>query len=428
MSKKFVKNSGVSANVVQSAQVAKSNSIITVVGVGGAGGNAVNYMCQAGVKDVEFMVCNTDDQALKISPAKNKLRIGKTGLGAGNNPSKGREAAQQSMDEIRREFTRLNTKMVFFTAGMGGGTGTGATPIIAEVARDMGILSVAVVTVPLMSEGLPRRKNALDGIKKLRKNVDSLLVIHNDNISKLYKGVSLSQAFVKTDMVLHNAVKGIAEIITEENNLVNVDFSDIDTALRGSGRAHLGFGSGSGKGGVLEATKMALASTLLDRDGIAGASEILLHITAKDIHYVDPEELVDVLEYLQKKANALDNEGNELSANVVWGYGAREELESDGDCEVVLVAAKFSNDYLSDDDLEIASSGASFAKTISTIKERTKASAAKGEEVILPERDVRFPNIETVVMNPAYRAAKLELISDDQLNDMIEERRNQGDK
>ena len=215
------------------------SSIIMVVGVGGAGGNAVNHMWNLGIKDVGFMVCNTDAQALDNSPVEEKVQLGREGLGAGNDPENGRKAAIESLDDIRRRLEAAGTRMLFVTAGMGGGTGTGASPVIAKLAHEMGILTVGIVTSPLAVEGKIRYEQAFRGIEELSRNVDSLLVINNENIVEMYGRLSLKQAFGKADDILASAAKGIAEIITVESDLVNVDFADVSKVMRDSGRAHM---------------------------------------------------------------------------------------------------------------------------------------------------------------------------------------------
>ena len=207
-------------------------SIIMVVGVGGAGGNAVNHMWNLGIRGVTFMVCNTDQQALDKSPVEQKIRLGAEGLGAGNDPENGRRAAVETLPEIRQRLEEAGTKMIFITAGMGGGTGTGASPVIAKLAKEMGLLTVAIVTSPLAVEGKIRYEQAYRGIEELRQNVDSLLIINNENILEIYGRLSLKQAFGKADDILASAAKGIAEIITVESDLVNVDFADGDARQR----------------------------------------------------------------------------------------------------------------------------------------------------------------------------------------------------
>ena len=207
-------------------------SIIMVVGVGGAGGNAVNHMWNLGIRGVTFLVCNTDQQALDKSPVELKIRLGAEGLGAGNDPENGRRAAVESLPEIRQHLEESGTRMLFITAGMGGGTGTGASPVIAKLAKEMGLLTVAIVTSPLAVEGKIRYEQAFRGIEELRQNVDSLLIINNENILEIYGRLSLKQAFGKADDILCSAAKGIAEIITVESDLVNVDFADVSKVMR----------------------------------------------------------------------------------------------------------------------------------------------------------------------------------------------------
>ena len=225
--------------MTQLAAARTNPSIIMVVGVGGAGGNAVNHMWNLGIKGVDFMVCNTDQQALDKSPVELKVRLGSEGLGAGNDPENGRKAAIESLDVVRQRFEASGTKMVFITAGMGGGTGTGASPVIAKLAKEMGMLTVGIVTSPLAVEGKIRYEQAFRGIEELRQNVDSLLIINNENILEIYGRLALKQAFGKADDILASAAKGIAEIITVESDLVNVDFADVSKVMRDSGRAHM---------------------------------------------------------------------------------------------------------------------------------------------------------------------------------------------
>ena len=224
----------------------ESKSIITVVGVGGAGGNAVNHMWNLGIRGVKFMVCNTDQQALDKSPVERKICLGDDGLGAGNDAEVGRQKAVETLPEIRQALEEAGTKMLFITAGMGGGTGTGASPVIAKLAREMELLTVAIVTSPLLLEGRERYEQALRGIEELRKYVDSLLIINNENILEIYGRLSVGQAFGKADDILASAAKGIAEIITVESDLVNVDFSDVSKVMRNSGRAHMAVATAEG--------------------------------------------------------------------------------------------------------------------------------------------------------------------------------------
>ena len=250
------------------------SSIIMVVGVGGAGGNAVNHMWNLGIDGVDFMACNTDEQALGKSLVEYKVSLG-DGLGAGNDPGKGREAAISSLDEVRRIFESNGTKMLFITAGMGGGTGTGASPVIAKMAHEMGILTVAIVTTPDPVEGQIRYAQAFKGVEELRKYVDSLLIISNEQIARIYGDLSLKKAFNKANDILASAAKGIAEIITVKSDLVNVDFADVKRVMTDSGCAHLGVATAEGENRAEQAIEAALNSPLLGYQSISGAKNIL---------------------------------------------------------------------------------------------------------------------------------------------------------
>ncbi len=257
------------------------SSIIKVIGVGGGGGNAVNHMYRQGIKDVDFVVCNTDAQALANSPVPIKVQLGSSltqGLGAGNKPDVGRQAAIESLQDII-DILSHNTKMVFITAGMGGGTGTGAAPVIAKAAKEMGILTVAIVTVPFHWEGALRINQAIEGINELQNFVDSLLVIHNNKLREIYGDLKISQAFARADDVLTIAAKSIAEIITV-HGYVNVDFADVQTVMSNSGVAILGSATARGENRALEAIQLAINSPLLNNNDIRGAKSILLNITS----------------------------------------------------------------------------------------------------------------------------------------------------
>ena len=286
-----------------------SNSIIMVVGVGGAGGNAVNHMWNLGIRGVTFMVCNTDQQALDKSPVEQKIRLGAEGLGAGNDPENGRRAAVESLPEIRQVLEEAGTKMIFITAGMGGGTGTGASPVIAKLAREMGLLTVAIVTSPLAVEGKIRYEQAHRGIEELRQNVDSLLIINNENILEIYGRLSLKQAFGKADDILASAAKGIAEIITVESDLVNVDFADVSKVMRDSGRAHMAVATAEGDNRAEAVAEASLRSPLLDHNLISGAKNILLNISVSNADALMYEEVVRILEYIQSHASVQDERG-----------------------------------------------------------------------------------------------------------------------
>jgi cell division protein FtsZ len=294
-------------------------SIIKVIGVGGGGSNAVNHMYNQGIKDVEFVICNTDVQALKSSPVPNKLQIGVNltdGLGAGANPEKGRNAALESKEQIR-EMLSGNTKMVFITAGMGGGTGTGAAPVIAKIARDMDILTVGICTAPFGFEGKKKGSQALQGINELKDQCDTVLVILNDRLRDIYGNLSIREAFGQADNVLTTAAKSIAEIITVTSH-VNVDFEDVKTVMKASGAAVMGSAVTSGENRARRAAEEALLSPLLDSRDILGAQKILLSISFGDQEELTMDELNEITEYIQQRAG---NDGD-----VIWGYGVNPDL------------------------------------------------------------------------------------------------------
>ena len=255
-----------------------SDAIIKVLGVGGGGCNAVNYMYRKNIQGCSFVVCNTDAQALGRSEVPVKIQMGK-GLGAGTNPTKGRNAAIESQDEIALKVLDENTKMLFITAGMGGGTGTGATPVIAKLAKDKGILTVGVVTLPFRNEGREVLSRAVDGIHELEKNVDSLIIINNEKLYEFFGDHLIQDAFPKADEVLATAVRGIIEII-KKPGYINVDFEDIQTMMRGSGMALMGCGSGSGPNRIDDAIKQAFESPLLNDFDLKTAKNVLVNITS----------------------------------------------------------------------------------------------------------------------------------------------------
>ena len=318
----------------------KGNSnIIKVIGVGGSGGNAVNHMYDKGIKDVDFVICNTDHQALQNSPIENKIQLGATlteGNGAGNEPNQGREAARESYDEIA-EMLSHNAKMVFVTAGLGGGTGTGAAPVIAQQAKDMGILTVGIVTLPFRFEGGKRKKNAIDGLKEMRKSVDALLVIDNEKIREIYGNFRASQAFGYADDVLTLAAKGIAEIITV-HGIINVDFADVKTVMTDSGIALMGSASATGDNRAIEAIDKAMHSPLLSNNDIRGAKNILLNIISSSEHEATMDEVCGINDYVQEAA------GN--NADIIWGNTIDDSL---GEAlSVTVIATGFDDDSLSD--------------------------------------------------------------------------------
>ena len=308
-------------------------SIIKVIGVGGGGSNAVNFMFNQGIKDVDFLVCNTDRQALEISPVPFKIQLGKNlteGRGAGMMPEVGMNAAIENIDELR-EVLSANTKMVFVTAGMGGGTGTGAAPVIAQVAKELGILTVGIVTLPFDFEGKKRRLQAEEGLEKLRQNVDTLLVINNERLRTIGKSLTLSEAFQKADNILTVAAKGISEVISE-TGLINVDFNDVNTVLRNSGRALMGSAMAEGENRAIEAVKAAMNSPLLNDHDIHGAKYVLLNITYGNKE-VMMEEIMEITDFIQDAAGE--------DAEVIWGHGFDEALQDQ--LSITLVATGFSS-------------------------------------------------------------------------------------
>ena len=305
-------------------------NFIKVIGVGGGGSNAVTHMFTEGIQGVDFILCNTDYQALEKSPVAMKVHLGKRALGAGNIPAVGREAAMETKDEIR-EMLSKDTKMAFITAGMGGGTGTGAAPVVAEIAREFDILTVGIVTMPFTCEGKRRQQQAMDGIAELRKHVDTLLVISNDKLRDEYGNMKLTQAFKKADDVLNTAAKGIAEIITV-TGYVNVDFQDVNTVMRRSGKAIMGSGYAEGEGRAEKAVIEAVHSPLLDDSDIKGAKNILIYITSgSGDNEVSLDEVMAITDYVQ------DATGN--CSDVIWGNGIDESL-GEG-LNVTLIATGF---------------------------------------------------------------------------------------
>lgn len=304
-------------------------SIIKVIGVGGGGTNAVNHMYNEGIQDVEFIVCNTDAQSLNNSPVPNKIQLGlhlTEGLGAGANPEVGKNAALETKEELR-ELLSDETKMVFITAGMGGGTGTGAAPIIAKVARELDILTVGIVTSPFAFEGRKKMLQAEEGIRELRENCDTVLVILNDNLREIFGNLSITKAFAQADNVLMTAAKGIAEIITVSGH-VNVDFEDVKATMKNSGVAIMGSAETSGENRALVAAEQAISSPLLDNKDITGAQKILLSIISGDQAELQMDELSEITNFIQERAG--------VDAQVIFGHGNDPEL---GDAIRVTVIA-----------------------------------------------------------------------------------------
>ena len=306
----------------------KTPTIIKVIGVGGGGGNAVEYMYEKGICDVDFVICNTDYQALRNSPIPCKIQLGKeltAGHGAGNNPAMGEKSAQESLADIEA-ILKKDTRMAFITAAMGGGTGTGAAPVIAKLSKDMGILTVGIVSVPARFEGPKRLDQARDGLRRLKDHVDCLIVIDNEKIKSIYGSQTISQAVAKANDVLNIAAKGIAEIITLPG-YINVDFADVRTVMTDSGVAIMGAAQASGEDRAIRAITEALESPLLNNNDILGAKDILLNITS-GTDEITMDEMSQITSHIIRKV------GN--NAAVIWGVGTDPDL---GDAVSVTIIA-----------------------------------------------------------------------------------------
>lgn len=306
-------------------------SIIKVIGVGGGGSNAVNHMFKQGIVGVDFAICNTDHQALDLSPIPNKIQLGPgltDGMGAGSKPEVGKHACIESIEDVQT-FLAQSTKMLFVTAGMGGGTGTGAAPIIAKAAREMGILTVGIVTLPFQFEGKLRAQFAKDGLEELKRNVDSLIVISNDKLREIHGNLALSEAFAQADDILTTAAKGIAEIITIPG-YINVDFEDVNTVMRNSGVAIMGSAMAEGEDRARRAVDNALNSPLLEDNNISGAINVLLNISSGKKE-ATMDEISEITEFVQTEAG--------MGTNIIWGNCYDETL---GDkISVTLIASGF---------------------------------------------------------------------------------------
>lgn len=295
-----------------------SSSIIKVIGVGGGGCNAVSHMYEEGIAGVDFIICNTDGQAMENSPVPVKIQLGVTlteGRGAGNQPQMGEEAARENYEDLKNVL-KENTKMLFIAAGMGGGTGTGAAPVIAQLARELEILTIAVVTVPSPAEGKKRFGQAMEGIDKLGKYVDSMLVVSNQRLHNIFGDLPARQAFKKADNIVATAVKGVAEIITIHGN-INIDYTDVHTVMHDSNVFIMGTGISSGEGRAMNAVNQALESPLLDSNDIYGTQNILLNIISGK-EEITIGEIGEIIEALQEKAGQ--------DADIIWGNGYDESL------------------------------------------------------------------------------------------------------
>ena len=308
-----------------------NSSIIKVIGVGGGGCNAVKHMFEEGIVGVDFIICNTDAQAMQNNPVPVRIQLGVTlteGRGAGNLPGQGEQAAIENLDDIRN-MLEGTTKMVFITAGMGGGTGTGAAPVIAKLARELGILTIAVVTLPAPTEGKRRYDQARAGIEKLKEHVDSMLVISNEKLHKIYGNLTASVAFKKADNIITTAVKGVAEIITLHGN-INIDFADVCTVMARSEVFLMGTGFATGEGRAMKSVQQALESPLLDSSSIKGTKDILLNIIS-GTQEITMGEIGEIIDYLQEAAGQ--------DATIIWGNGI--DLRLGDQISVTIIATGF---------------------------------------------------------------------------------------
>ena len=392
---------------------ANKSSLIKVVGVGGGGNNAANYMYKMGIKDVDFVVCNTDAQALAKSPIAVKIQLGKSlteGRGAGNKPQIGKQAALENLQDVM-EVLSHNTKMIFVTAGMGGGTGTGGAPVIAKAAKEQGILTVGIVTIPFRFEGQMRYEQAIEGLNEFKEHVDSLLVINNEKLREIYGDLKLSDAFARADNVLASAAKGIAEIITVPG-YVNVDFADVETVMSNSGVAIMGSGVGEGENRAIDAISEALSSPLLNDNDITGAQNILLNITS-GLDEISMDEVGIITDYVNNSAAK--------TTNLIWGTSFDDSL---GDrITVTVIATGFKPSSIPEldtkkkytDKVPLVDAKHHNKKDISTMKIHEKAEYEMMGSGKSPQRIIEFDLSEkdSYTMNDEKTSVKKELIEDE---------------
>ncbi len=389
----------------------QERSIIKVIGVGGGGSNAVTFMYNQGIKDVEFVVVNTDAQALRYCAVPTRLQIGTTlteGLGAGANPEKGRDAAIESEESIK-ELLSDGTKMVFVTAGMGGGTGTGAAPVIAKIAKSMGILTVGIVTAPFRWEGPKKRKQAEEGIEELKRNCDTVLVILNDKVREMFGDLRITEAFGEADNILATGARSIAEIITVPG-VVNVDFEDVKTVMKSAGSAVMGSAQVKGDNRALKAAEEALASPLLNNRDITGAERILISLSSSQEHETSMDELDEILEYIQAAAGH--------NANIIYGHSIDNTL---GEYQRVTVIATSFMSRAADDDvpferpqvIELDRSQATMPIDLSvepkaiSLTQTVDIPPQPAVEVPAPRQPVQFAQPQPSVAQPVYGHTRL---------------------
>lgn len=383
---------------------AVKSSIIKVIGVGGGGNNAVQHMFNQNIENVSFWVCNTDDQALKNSSVPNKLLIGESGLGAGNVPSVARQAALDSEEKIADLFTD-NTKMVFITAGMGGGTGTGAAPVVARIAREHGMLTIGIVTIPFLFEGQKKILKALEGAEEMSKYVDALLVINNERLTEIYPELNFINAFGKADDTLTIAARGISEMITNSNTVINIDFNDVDTTLRNGGAAVISIGYGEGEHRVTKAINDALNSPLLKDRDIFGSQRLLFNI------YFNPE---GDQEFLMKEASEISEFVSDINPNVDIIWGLAKDTSLGNKVKITILAAGFAT--------QSDKSEKSKSEKVKKEVEVEKAGPVILQEAIDKPTDTERlaalygkDKTETIVRSP--EAQKYIILTPDQIND-----------
>ena len=378
----------------------QGTNIIKVIGVGGGGCNAVNNMFNKGIHDVSFIVCNTDKKALDDSPVPSKLQLGKEGLGAGNKPEAGRKAAEESLDSIK-DMLNDGTKMVFITAGMGGGTGTGAAPIIAKTAKEMGILTVGIVTIPFRWEGIIKIDKALDGVEEMSKNVDALLVINNERLREIYPDLTVLDAFAKADDTLCNAARSIAEIITM-HGIINLDFNDVKTVLQDGGVAIMSTGYGSGDSRITKALEDALHSPLLNNNDIYNSKKFLLHISFCSDEKGGTQSLM-----MDEMGEINDFMNKMRTADIVetkWGLSVDPSLKEK--VKVTILATGFGVQNINSDEMS--------NRIEKRRKDERKREAEKTEEEI--EKEIRRNNIYDVNNSGAKKSTYCYKFKDEDLD------------
>lgn len=354
----------------------EKSEIIKIIGVGGAGCNAVNNMYRTGINGVNFIVANTDLQALEDSPVPRKIQLGRiktAGLGAGNDPQMGRDSATEAVEDIRAVLSD-NAHMVFVAAGMGGGTGTGAAPVIAQTAKDMGLLTVGLVSIPYRSEGLPRLRQAIEGTREMSKHVDSLIVINSERLYDMYGDLPLTQAFAKADNVHTIAAKGLSELITTHMR-VNVDFADVRNAMTNSGCAVMGIGEANGEGRALNAVQEALNSPLLNNNDIKGATHIIASIISHPDNEITLKEQGVIGDYLLQQAGGESNK----KYRCIWGFGVNESVEP-GSVKVTVIATGFTTDCFEDNKSKVIDVSVNGELTASETGSANSATETEGDD------------------------------------------------